>query len=1071
MTKIVDKLGTYADSIGDNVADVLRGDFKSGLGGLFENTLDFVTIGAYSKGKQIYDALNQDLPEQTYQDRQQMSVGADTPRQFVYGKCRIGGQLTYWETSGDDSRYMNMVVTLAPHRLSSINKIWFNDELAGTWSGLFFTPEAGFENVIKKIIRVEIPRTSALQAMVDSMAQWTSDHIGRGCSYVYLQLDYDRDVFSRGMPRISCEVEGKQIYDPRTMTSYYSDNHALVMLDYLRDDNGLNCDDDEIDFESFIVGANACDDLLPAYAGGTEKRYTVNGTVEYSATPIDNLDALRKAGKALINYEQGTWQYVAGTYTAPIAGFDESDLVGGISLITGPSKADLVNTVKGSYLDPRQDYEVVQFPEIAISEYISRDGEPLKAEVSAPFSTSPSLSRRLGKITIEETRFGVRCEATFKMRAIELLPGDRLTLSIARFGWVNKIFRITGGGQSISLDGGVSLSLIEDSPDVWDWTEGEALDVTAPPALILPDANINKPTGLVASEQLYATNISNNIKTRVTLSWESGGVRSVAFNVQSRKSGDAQWKELTTNWTRTDFIIEDSEVGGFEYRVQGVTELGRTSDWSSLLYTVQGKDAPPSDVPVISATQKSYGIDINWTPVPDADLAEYELRIDNNFGQDGAIYTGRQVRFTDLRRANGVTYYIKAIDTTGNYSENATTFTPIITGPKAVNSLNITSIDSNVLLRWSGSESIYPIQTYTIRRGPAFETAYVIGEFSGTFATSVEEEGGTFTYWVAPIDAGGNQGPEVQALASVDAPNDYVLRADDFVDFNLMDTLTDVALGQGGGGVSWNDTQLDWSEELLRWDDAPSLDLIGPVNTTETFLENMARSGLTYDTKTDWSNETELDWSDTTIDWSDIGGDPYQNKLDNGFTHWLDPSTSSGLAERIIDFEALIPNTRISVIVESEVLRAGATLKTVLSTSQDGIDWDVFPDNQTDINSSNFQYLRIQCFFEASGQGLQIIENIRFKLDVKQKTDQGQAQIYAADYDAGDAANSGTVIILNKAFIDIDSVVATAKANDAKIVITNFDDVGNQDRFRAVAFDRATGNAVDAIISWNARGS
>ena len=38
-------------------------------------------------------------------------------------------------------------------------------------------------------------------------------------------------------------------------------------------------------------------------------------------------------------------------------------------------------------------------------------------------------------------------------------------------------------------------------------------------------------------------------------------------------------------------------------------------------------------------------------------------------------------------------------------------------------------------------------------------------------------------------------------------------------------------------------------------------------------------------------------------------------------------------------------------------------------------------------------------------------------------------------------------------------------------IVTNFDDVGNQDRFRAVAFDRATGNAVDATISWNARGS
>jgi len=99
-----------------------------------------------------------------------------------------------------------------------------------------------------------------------------------------------------------------------------------------------------------------------------------------------------------------------------------------------------------------------------------------------------------------------------------------------------------------------------------------------------------------------------------------------------------------------------------------------------------------------------------------------------------------------------------------------------------------------------------------------------------------------------------------------------------------------------------------------------------------------------------------------------------------------------------------------------------------------------------------------------ASKGIIRINNVRFRLDVKQKTDQGQADVFASD-------SGGTEVLLNKSFIDLDAVVATPKAVDAKIAVTQFDDVGNPDRFKVLVFDRATGNRVDATISWQARGS
>ena len=1045
----------FGSSVSDSLGDALRGDFS----GILENHADFFTLGAYSKAKEIYELITAGQPEQEFEGRDRMSNGNDTPRQFVYGKCRIGGQLAYWEPTGTDSSQMHMIVVLAPHALNAINEIYFNDDLAFNSSGVAQGDFSGHAALYK----VKDPRTTALPEAVANLQEWTDSHILNDHSYIYLVLDYDRDAFSRGIPKVSTVVEGKNnILDPRTGLYGYTRNHALVTLDYLTRHEGVRSTTDECLLQTFIDGANVCDEQVSA-VNGTEPRYTVDGTLSYANAPLDNLVSLLKAGGAFVNFDQGKWQYVAGAYTDPYLDFDESDLVGGISFEAGASKANLINTAKGSFLDPTQNYEVTQYEAIAPSGYIDLDGEELVSEMKAPFSTTSTNARRLAKLAIEQIRYGIRCNITLKPRAMELISGDRLTLTIARLGWDKKVFRVVAGGFSMSLSDGVELSLQEDAPSVWDWQEGDVQVIAPPPALILPDAAINPPTDLFATETLYSTTAIMDVKTRVTLSWVSGGVRSSIFTIQAKKEGEA-WRTISTDWRDTQIDINDIEIGPHEFRVMGISEIGRESEWSTLAYTVIGKDAPPSNVPSISAAQRSYGIDIAWQGIPDLDVLLYELRLDENFGQVGVVYSGRQLSFTDQRRLAGTTYYVRAMDTSGNYSNASAMVIPEIQGPTVVGSLNADSSYNNVFLKWASASSIYPVETYLIRKGELIEDSQPIGESSGTFEAILEQTNGIFRYWVQARDAAGNIGPAVSTLANVDAPPDYVLRVDDYVDFAQMDVLTNIVLGDGGGGLRWDDSTLRWDDTQYRWDDGPSIDLIGPVSATETFIENMARSGLTYDDALSWGDTTQL-WSDTTLPWDALGGDPYGQKEINGYTHWLEPSLPSGYAERVIDFGAIIPSSRVTVTVDQTDLVVGATLTTTLSTSDDGVTWDVFNPDQLELNSSNFRYLRIALDIDAPlSKGIIRINNVRFRLDVKQKTDQGQADVFAVDVD-------GTEVFLNKSFIDLDSVVATPKAVDAKIAVAQFDDVGNPDRFKVLVFDRATGNRVDATISWQARGS
>ena len=1008
----------------------------------------------------LYELAVNGMPEEVFEDRSQMSTGAGTPRQFAYGKSRIGGQLVYWEPTGPDSRFMNMIVVLAPHGLNSIGEVYFNDTLAFDAAGVATEDFAG----IATIYKVAEPRTTALPEAVAALVEWTDSHVLNDHSYVYVQLDYDKDAYSRGMPRISCVVEGKNdIYDPRTDTFGYSRNHALVVLDQILNKNGFGAETTEYGVQSFIDGANICDELVAGINATTEPRYTIDAVLSFGETPQSNMAMLLKAGVAGLSFDQGVFQYIPGSYVAPYVDYDESDLVGGIAFTTGLSKANVSNIAKGSFLDANQNFDKVQYEPIAPSSYLANDGEELILEFDAPMTTSPAQARRLGKLAIEHSRFGVRLQASFKMKALELIEGDRITLTIARLGWDKKIFRVLAGGYSISLTDGISMSLAEDAPAVWDWTEGEALDIPIAPSMILPDANINAPAGLNIVESLYTTTNAIDIKTRATIGWISGGVRSAMFEIQMRPTGGI-WSVLSTDFRDTQIDVNDTVLGQHEFRVRGVTEVGRPSAWTTLVYTIIGKATPPNDIGVITAAQKTYGIDIAWQPVTDLDVRLYELRLDDNFGTTGAIYSGYQTLFTDIRRQAGATYYVRALDTSGNYSEISAQVTPSISAPLAVGSLLAGTIDNNVQLQWASAVSVYPVSYYVIRKGGLFASSAFIGEAAGTFQSIQEQTNGTFRYWVQPVDAAGQAGPEISAVASVDEPPDYLLRADAFVDLVNMDTLTDIAVGSGGGGLLWSDTLLLWSDEDLRWDNESSADLIGPVNNTESFLDNMVRSGLTFDPLQAWNDITQP-WNDTGEAWSNIGGDPYGQKEVNGFTHWLDPSVASGIAEEVIDFGALIASTRITVVVDYDEMVAGATLTTVLSVSDDGISYTVFGDNQLEINASNFQFLRINLEIDAPGAtGLIKVKSVRYRLDVKQKTDQGVSNVLASD-------TSGTVVLFNKAFIDIDSVTATPKSVTTKTVVVDFEDVANQDRCEIYAFNTLTGARVDATVNWIVRGS
>lgn len=98
-----------------------------------------------------------------------------------------------------------------------------------------------------------------------SSGRWTAAHQLKGRAYIRARLVWNLDRFLAGVPNIGARLRGRKVLDPRSPTDgeNWSNNSALCIRDFLTNAQfGLECDDSEIDDDSFVESANICDEFI-----------------------------------------------------------------------------------------------------------------------------------------------------------------------------------------------------------------------------------------------------------------------------------------------------------------------------------------------------------------------------------------------------------------------------------------------------------------------------------------------------------------------------------------------------------------------------------------------------------------------------------------------------------------------------------------------------------------------------------------------------------------------------------------------------------------------------------------
>lgn len=598
---------------------------------------------------------------------------ADAPHEYIYGAVRKGGTITYIEATGQDNKYLHVILTLAGHEVEAIDDIYIDDQIA-TINGSGFVTSQSWNSKIR-IIKYTGSQTTAPALLLAESNQITSAFVGRGIAYLYIRLEYDPDAFPNGIPLFTAKVRGKKVYDPRTTTTAYSANAALCVRDYITGDHGLG--DTSVNDTAFGDSANVSDENIPLAGGGSEDRYTMNGVITADMSPGDVLQKMMTACAGTTFWGQGEWQLKVGYYTPPVKTLTLDDLRGPISLQTRISMGSIFNSVVGTFNDAAQGYVVVDYPKLTSSTFLTEDGGiDSPVDLTLPFTTSAASAQRIAKLTLFRGREQMTLSAEFGLAAFSVQVGDIVAFTNERYGWTAKEFEVTGWSFFASQDAGdlrVRLELRETSEAAFDW-DAEEIEIISNNSS-LPSAWDVAPIGISLSQQtrIIYEKMTNVIVADITASLASTGFVE-RVEVQFKEHSASDWNAAGSG-SPGIYEILDVGDGFYDVRARAYNHLGVRGEW--FLYEnfqVSGTSSAPQNISAFHGQVYGGTIALEWTPVGDLDLSHYKIRY--ALEEAGATYANATTAVDKVPRpgcnmvipARPGTYMIRAVDKSGNSS-------------------------------------------------------------------------------------------------------------------------------------------------------------------------------------------------------------------------------------------------------------------------------------------------------------------------------------------------------------------------------------------------------------------
>lgn len=403
-------------------------------------------------------------------------------------------------------------------------------------------------------------------------------------------------------------------------------------------------------------------------SGISEKRYTINGVVDWASTPGDTLTALLAAMEGRISRWDGLVKIFPAAWTGATLSFDMGDLVDGMTIQKRKAR-DLANAMRGTYICPSYPYNVVgydkdhkdnnvfdgQWQPVDIPNYaqdalhwygtdanLAADGGvKLWQDRRYQYVTSCGQAQRLLKIYLLRNRQQWSGTLKLNLAGIQTCPADNIQFTCSVYSWTNKLFEVQSLRYVPNIEDGkpptmtIEVDVNETDPSVYTWSSAEELGLQNTPSPALQDSlQVVDPTGLTleADASVAVVGLDGIVTPRILASWTepddpfttSGG----SIAIQYQKNGDTAWTDYGIATGATTSVSITGVVSGQAYNVQiqarhGNGALGNwvacgpitvTSGPSNIVSTVFNNQGSiiPSQLTVVPYTVTNNSVTFSW---------------------------------------------------------------------------------------------------------------------------------------------------------------------------------------------------------------------------------------------------------------------------------------------------------------------------------------------------------------------------------------------------------------------------------------------------------------------------
>lgn len=445
-------------------------------------------------------------------------------------------------------------------------------------------------------------------------AAWPSANVVDGVAYLVVKLTYSETSFPNGIPAITTVLRGAKVFDPRSATTAWSQNPALLMRHVYQHAKFGKATVSAAEDARIIAAANACDASTIYTVGGVAQPsralYKADITAPFGTPARSLLDDLAQAMGGSWAHAGGELYLKPGTYTAPVIPLTDADLAvikrdgasesqSPIKISTHRERANKFNTVKVTIWDQAQDYKQAALTPLVGSALLARDGAELVQEVTYPAIGYAPQALHVAGVMMRDARDPLTVELPFKLSAYPVELFDTVALTLARYGWAGKTFMVLQ--RSFSSDGSLSLMLKETTAAIVTMDAGFAAQGFA------ANTNLPEPWSVASVGALAVTSgtsellkqADGTVVSRLRITWTQVPDQAVVQNGQvevqyRRADSNGAWTSLVVAGNETSVATTDVQDGmGYIIRARAKTTIA-VGDWGTqVAHTVLGKSEPP----------------------------------------------------------------------------------------------------------------------------------------------------------------------------------------------------------------------------------------------------------------------------------------------------------------------------------------------------------------------------------------------------------------------------------------------------------------------------------------------